>query len=106
MRRALPGASLVALSAPAPAPGDERSRHERLTELFHRAAALEAAARDDLLTTLEREDPSLRAELEELLAADDEEEGWIDDAVRPLPSSSPRHRAARATASATTKSRA
>lgn len=49
----------------------EAQRHRRLTELFSRAATLDAAARDAFLRALQGDDGALRPDLEALLALDE-----------------------------------
>ena len=56
----------------APAPGD-RARFERLDELFHAALALPARERSAFLTSACEGDAQLRADVERLLAVDEEE---------------------------------
>lgn len=54
------------------------TRWQRLEALFAEAADADAAGRESLLSRLEREDPSLRAELESLLSAAGEADGFLE----------------------------
>lgn len=57
---------------------DEETRHVRLTELFEAAAELGPAELQQFLAGLEGDDLELRAELEALLAHDEEDDTFLE----------------------------